>query len=422
MIAATIPIDSAVIADGKMGAAGSNINISHPTGGRVVAVHARNGDIVKSNEPIIEIDPSINQAQLSDLAIQSAALDSEKRRLEQEVATLSNLHGETEISLAPETSIDWSLRTASTSQVNISNPASKVIEQRQARAMEARISRLVAERRVIASRMEAQRSRLAALEIQYKQLSILRGQLEKRASKARSLMNAGHMSSVEALDYEIQVLDTIGRIENLKSEVGAGKAALAQLRAELQQADAASIEKIQSRLAEVTRDAAAIKDRLHAALLARDNTILRAPVDGVITGSVAQSVGIVVPAVQSVALLVPSNQPLEFVARIRPQDVTSVTLGRKARLKLSALNARQIDNINAVVADISADTKQDERTGESYFEARLRLAPDQDPEILRQLSVGMTGQGFILGESRTFLQYLMQPMFESLGSALREVR
>ena len=418
LLAAVVPIDSAVIASGKLGTLGNNINISHPSGGRVVKVLARDGDAVRRGDPIIEIDPTINQAQLSELAVRSAAFNTERIKLEREIAALL---GEELVGIGGNP-IDWDLKTASLADPEKLRPVARDLAELQSGVLQSRLDGVNAERDIIESRIVAQRGRLEALRHQYQNLSGLRRELEARAESARALRQAGHMSPVEALDFEMQALDSISRIETLKSEVVAGEAALSEMQSQLKQLEASSIERTRTRLAEVIRDAASIEDNLQAAIVARDNAIVRAPADGVLTGSTAQSEGIVVPGTQPFAILVPSGQPLEFIARVRPQDITSVTVGREARLRISALNARQIDNVKALVTDVSADTKQDERTGESYFEARLRIDIDQDQAMLAQIGVGMTGDAFILGESRTFLSYVMQPIVDGFSSGLREVR
>lgn len=420
--AATIPIDSAVIANGKLTASGNNIDISHPSGGRVIKVHAQDGDRVRQGDPILEIDPSINQAELGGLAVRSAALKTERLTLEREIASITGLRLGLDSPLDESNQIDWDLKTASLGGSNPQPGLARNLAQQQTLGMQSRLDRMQAEREAIESRVIAQQSRLKLLRSQYKKLSGFRAEFEARGESVRNLLNSGHMSPVEALDFQMQALESIGRIENLQSEIADIEANLFELQSQLRQIKASSVERTQTRLAEVTRDAAAIEDGLKAAMIARDNSVVRAPADGIITGSIAQSPGIVVPSTQAFAVLVPSDQPLEFVGKVRPRDIASVVVGGQARLKISALNAKQVDNISATVVEVSADTKTDQRTGESHFEVRMTVEPDQDEALLQQVSIGMTGDAFILGESRTFLKYLMQPISAGFKSALREVR
>lgn len=421
-LAATVPIDSAVIAQGKLTASGNNIDISHPSGGRVINVLATDGDRLRQGEPIIEIDPSIDQAELSSLAVRSAALRTERLSLEQEIASITGLRLGLNGPIEENNQIDWDLKTASLGGTSPQPDLARNLARQQSLGMQSRLDRMEAEREAIESRVTAQQSRLKSLRLQYQKISGLRTKFEARAESVRKLLNSGYMSPAEALDFQMQALESIGRIENLQSEIADVESNLFELESQVRQIKATSIERSQTRLAEVTRDTAAIEDSLRAAMIARDNSVVRAPADGILTGSIAQSPGIVVPGTQAFAVLVPSDQPLEFVGKVSPRDIASVVVGQQARLKISALNAKQVDNISATVSEVSADTKIDQRTGESFFEVRMMVTPNQEEALIEQISVGMTGDAFILGESRTFLKYLMQPISAGFQSALREVR
>lgn len=135
----------------------------------------------------------------------------------------------------------------------------------------------------------------------------------------------------------------------------------------------------------------------------------------------ARTIGGVVPPGEAFGQIVPAGAPLEVEARVGPQDISHVAVGHKAKVKVTALNARIFDSIPAVVTYVAADSSLDERTGQHYFEVRVRF----DPEALHGdlegvLTPGMAGEVFLEGQSRTFLSYLVQPLTDSLSRAFRE--
>jgi multidrug efflux pump subunit AcrA (membrane-fusion protein) len=70
---------------------------------------------------------------------------------------------------------------------------------------------------------------------------------------------------------------------------------------------------------------------------------------------------------------------------------------------------------------VSGDSVLDERTGASYFRARVEVPPDE-LERMKDYSLlpGMPVQVMVLTGERTFLDYLIEPLHDSFTRAFRE--
>ena len=120
--------------------------------------------------------------------------------------------------------------------------------------------------------------------------------------------------------------------------------------------------------------------------------------------------------------MVPANAPLIVTARIKPQDVDVVKPGMKARVRLSAFNARFAPPVDATVMTVSADQLVDEKTGEGYFRVDLKIPPQELIKLPKgdKLSPGMPAEAMIVTGNRSILSYVVSPLTDTIRDALRE--
>ena len=120
-------------------------------------------------------------------------------------------------------------------------------------------------------------------------------------------------------------------------------------------------------------------------------------------------------------LIVPQADTLIVEAKIVPQDIDQLRIGQTAVLRFSAFNQRTTPEINALLSRVSPDTVTDQRTGQSYYTARIKVPPE---EIARlgtvKLLPGMPVEVFVQTGERKVLSYLMKPLTDQLARAFRE--
>ena len=135
--------------------------------------------------------------------------------------------------------------------------------------------------------------------------------------------------------------------------------------------------------------------------------------------------GGVIEAGSPVAEIVPLDADLVIQARVRPQDIDSVRIGQSASVRLTALNKRTTPMVEGRVTYVSADALPAElgreASGQDGFVARIRL----DARSLAKVSdfaptPGMPAEVYIKTRERSFAEYLLQPVKDSMARAFRE--
>ena len=120
-------------------------------------------------------------------------------------------------------------------------------------------------------------------------------------------------------------------------------------------------------------------------------------------------------------LIVPQGEQLVIEVKVAPQDIDQLSIGQAAQLRFSAFNQRTTPELAGQVSMISADLTTDQRTGASYYTARVSVTSDEMNKLGNlKLLPGMPVEAFIQTGMRTMLSYLSKPMTDQLNKAFRQ--
>lgn len=151
------------------------------------------------------------------------------------------------------------------------------------------------------------------------------------------------------------------------------------------------------------------------------NLDLRAPVSGIVHGSIADTLRAVIRPAEPIMFIVPKEMPLVVRVHVEPVHIDRVFPGQPAILRFPAFNARLTPEIEGEVVKVSADVIRDNHTGESYYRIEIRLAAGADTLLSGQtLLPGMPVEAFLQTEHRTPLSYLLKPLTDFFTRAFRE--
>ena len=130
--------------------------------------------------------------------------------------------------------------------------------------------------------------------------------------------------------------------------------------------------------------------------------------------------GVVTPG-EPIMLIVPEQDELTVEARIPPQEIDQLRVGQHATLRFSTFNQRTTPEINGWVSRISADVTQDQKSGATYYIARLTM-PAAEVARLGEVKLipGMPVEVFIQTDQRTVMSYLVKPLQDQIAKAFRE--
>jgi HlyD family secretion protein len=401
--ASTAEIAGALIAPGFVVVDSNVKKVQHPTGGVVGEVRVRDGDRVKAGDTLVRLDETVTRANLAIVHKGLIELYARKARLGAErdgadtVGTPKELAGQTgdadvQEALASERKLFELRRTARLGQKQ--QLRQRIAQsQEEIRGLEAQQAAKTKETELIEQELVGMRElwkknlipidKLTALERETARLQGERGQLVASAAQAKG----------KIAETELQVLQVD---QDLSSDVAK----------ELRETD--------GKIGEYVERKVAAEDQLK-------RTDIRAPQDGVVFQSTANTVGGVVAAGDPIMLIVPETDTLLVEAKVDPKDIDKVQFGQPVLLRFSAFDIRTTPEINGTVARVAADTSTDQRTGQTYYVVRIAMTPDEIARLGNvRLTPGMPVEAFIQTGQRTMLSYLIKPLHDQLMRAFRE--
>ena len=391
------PLDSSVIAPGAVIPGGQNKVLQHRTGGRVLAIHVREGQTVKAGDPLLSIDAVNDRAELTRLRGKQAMLLAMKARLEAEKG------------LSPEALA----ATTGAAAAGLRDEQQREFEKGRG-AVQAEMQALRERALSLAQRAEGLKKRLPLLTRQVELLA-------QQHDSATRLVKAGHIARQQAWDIENRLIDRRAELVNLRAEHDSARAGIAEIEQQIEQIRNKDARLTSQQLTEVLGELEQISDQIRAADSAIVEKEIAAPVSGTLVRWSVTTIGAVVKPGDAIGEIVPEGAPLEVQARVAPKDIAPVRLGQKAKIKITALAVSHPDPLPGIVTMVAADSTVEPRTQERYFDVRVKLLREPggpDPHAI--VTAGMTAEVYLLGESRTFAGYMLGPLTGSMGKAFGE--
>ena len=212
-----------------------------------------------------------------------------------------------------------------------------------------------------------------------------------------------------------------GRAGELVSSIASAKASIDEKRLELIRVKRSFHEQVLAELQDVESEIIDLQERANAATHHLQQMVVKAPVDGLIVGLNVHTLGGVVVPGQLLMEIVPDNDALIVEGQVLPTDVDDLRFGQNARVKLSGLQQRITPELTGKLMYVSADSILDERSGMNFFIIRVSIAAEELAKLpTEQLIPGMPAEVFVQTGERTALEYLLQPLSDTIDRAWRE--
>lgn len=210
------------------------------------------------------------------------------------------------------------------------------------------------------------------------------------------------------------------RDENL-GLASAAKADIDRARAEIASLDEARQAEIAAELTAARTQIATLESRIRAAEDVLERHQLRAPQTGHVVTIALPTPGAVLGSGVALMTILPENDQLVALIRVPPAVIDNLFVGEPAELRLSAYRRVDVPVVAGEIAYVSADLLEDERTGQSYFEARVALDAEDVAQLHdARISAGMPIEVTIPIGSRRAGDYLLEPMLRFARHAFRE--
>ncbi len=232
----------------------------------------------------------------------------------------------------------------------------------------------------------------------------------------------GVVSKVDILRLKRQVNDLRGEMEAAKLAVPRGEAAVKEAKQRVEEAVARNRTESLTELTEKKDELVRLQEAVKAVEDQVDRTTVRSPVHGTVKRVLVNTVGQVIQPGVDIVEVVPIEENLVVEARIRPQDVAFLRPNQDSRVKITAYDPSIYGSLDAKLIQIAADTVQDEKTGEPFYEIQVRtdkghLGTEDKP---LPIMPGMVATVEILTGKKTVWNYMMKPFNKMRQNALSE--
>ncbi|HLT77765.1 MAG TPA: HlyD family type I secretion periplasmic adaptor subunit [Ferrovibrio sp.] len=416
--AALAPLSSAAIAPGEVTVDGYRKTVQHLDGGIVREILVGNGSAVSAGDVLIRLDDTAARASVALLAgryidalTREARLIAERDDVAAPAMPVPALPAR--LSGVDDALFDRAMiAEAWRGQLNIFHARRRALDGKGA---------------VLRQRVEQYREEIAALRAQIaaedRQLKLIAEELRD----VQHLFDQGLHRKARLL--ELQRAEA--RLGGLRGEhlalVTRARQAMAGTELEIITLQNERLREVMQELREVQALLADVQERLIAAAATLQRTEIIAPQAGIVVGLAVHTPGAVIAPGERILDIVPQENRLMVEARVRPEDIDVVHQGLPAHVRLTAFSQRTTPVVGGRVVLVSADRLRDEpRRGgrelsdEGYYLARIELDREALAALDLALYPGMPAEAMIVTGSRTALDYLLSPVTNALGRALRE--
>ncbi|MEM9633453.1 MAG: HlyD family type I secretion periplasmic adaptor subunit [Pseudomonadota bacterium] len=391
-------ISGAVVSSGTVVVETNIKQVQHREGGIVRQIKVKNGDIVEAGELLISLDDTVTRANLAVITKQLTEMTAQERRLEAErddIRTIEWPNAEQRELTDIERGQQLLLQARQNSKDGRKNQLEEQIRQfnKQILGLEAQVTAKVSE-----------------IELINEELSDLDGLLNKQ------LVSKSRVTSLrrEKARLEGEYGDLIAQIARTNEAISERRIQILQIEESYRAEVLEQLQEVRSRIAQLEEQKIAAEDEL-------TRVDILAPQNGYIHQLSVHTIGGVVAPGETVMQIVPREDQLIVEAQVRPVDIDQMAPGQQARVRFPSFDQRTTPELSAELLTVSADLTQDERTGTSYYVARLVIDEDELDKLGTQTLVpGMPVETFLTTGDRTVLSYLVKPITDQVAHALRE--
>ncbi|WP_298196290.1 HlyD family type I secretion periplasmic adaptor subunit [Novosphingobium sp.] len=401
-LSALTSTQGAVIGAGEVTVESRIKKIAHPQGGVIAAVEVREGQRVRRGQVLMRLDTTVSGA---------SALASGDT-VEQLLANIAVLQAERDGLAVPQFPAELTVNPTPAKQAAMDNA-----------------------RRLLALRRGAQGQEMAQIEerIRQTQAQIVAYGAQKNATDKQSALVRSELDGLRTLrDQQLVTVNRLNQIErtavDLEGTAASFHAQMAQARARIAELRQSKMQILQDSRSKAGQELVELQARLNdqkvRSATATDmfnRSLVRAPDDGVVDKMAFTTVGGIVPPMETIMEIVPSNDRLTITASVSPYDIDQLSLNQPASLRFSAFNNRITPELFGRVTYISAERITNEKTGQVFYKATVEVSAQELRKLGNlKLKPGMPVEVFFRTGERSLISYITKPLRDQFARAFRE--
>lgn len=420
-------IDSAAIAPGKVVVDTNRKTISHLEGGLVEAILVRDGQIVEKNQPLIRLREVRAKAQVdllrsqyyNGLAIEARLLAERDKKSEiaypKELIGIKN-GGPAIQKKLENTALSSDARTSLMGDFKQTEYVSEIIRNQDS-IFKSRMENIRGQLDILKTRISKFQQEIKGYTLQIESMGDQVGYLNDEIQVVQKLLAAGNAQRPRLLALQRQAAELQGRKGEYLSMRAKSSESIDETKLEALNTESDYMNKVVEELKQIQMDVSEAREKMAASNDILDRIIIRSPERGIVNDMSAHTIDGVIKPGEKILEIIPMDDTMIIEAKVAPQDIDVVHPDLRARVRLTAYKSRVVPPVDGKVIFVAADSSTDERTGQSYFISRIEIPAEELSKLDQgvQLYPGMPADALIITGSRTFFQYLMDPITQSFN-------
>lgn len=393
---AVAQISGAIVSSGTVVVETNTKQVQHREGGIVKDIRVQNGDIVQAGDLLLRLDDTVTRANLSVITKQLRELTAQEARL---VAERDDLE---------EISFDDSVEKGN-------------IELGQAQLMTARRESVAGRKNQLEEQIRQFDKQIEGLTAQLQAKTTEIDLVDEELADLSDLLTKNLVSKSRVTSLRRERARLQGEFGEFLSQIARSEQAISERRVQILQIGDSYRAEVLEQLQNVRSEIARLQEQRIAAEDELTRVDIRAPQTGYVHQLAVHTIGGVVAPGETVMVIVPQEDKLIIETQVRPVDIDQLATGQKASVRFPSFDQRTTPELDAELLTVSADLIVDERSGASFYTARL-IIPEDELEKLdgKVLVPGMPVEAFMKTGERTVLSYLVKPVVDQIAHAMRE--
>ena len=403
-------VDKVVAAEGKLVTTRPNITMKPLERSVIKRVLVQVGQVVEKDQVLIELDTTMNAAELGNLREQMTYYKCLASRLNAERMGAS--------------SIDFPKEVAQSATARRQNALFSTRRDFYAK----RVAYLQASVNRYGSTTESILRSLA----KYDEMMVPVNRIEQMYE---NLAEKGMTPLVDVFNTRIQRMGNEIEVENQRTRLVEDQQLCITAKSELAAFQAEWIQEIDKELADAELQISILQEKIRQSEYLVSVDSLKAPCRAVVHEVAPYQEGSAVREAESYISLIPLDVPLEAEVDILPKDVGLLRVGDSVRLKLDAFPFQRYGTLGGTLRFISADTHESSSNMEDDSEKAMTALGGRRPQFRARLTVsgelvdvpsqlwqsaGMRLRAEIKVGERRVISYLLHPFIKAMDESIRE--
>ncbi|MEK6679396.1 MAG: HlyD family type I secretion periplasmic adaptor subunit [Nitrospirota bacterium] len=398
-------VDEVAVAQGRVIPDGK-IKVIQPIEiGVIRAIHVKEGERVKEGQLLIELDPTIKEADVASTIKTLSIHRSDKERL------IEELNGESKSVVSRQPS--------AFSKNKYEKQEAKEISELQKKLKDARKSEYKAKEEALLLVISQKESAFHAAGAIVTKLEKTYTILKEQEAAYKNLYEQGYLAKMELLDKQRDLYSTEHELEAQKKIADQARNGLEEAKKNL---DALKMERKKGILGEIferEKSIAAMKGEAVKAKKRYEFERITSPVDGAVHGLSIYTIGGIVTPAQPIVTIVPEGTPLIIEATVLNKDIGFVKVDQEAEIKLDTFPFQKYGTIKGKVVSVSPDAFDDEKLGPVY---RIRVGLEKLNMFVNgknaSISPGMTATVEVKTGKRRIIEFFLSPIIKYSNESL----